>query len=127
MKKTITLDRETPLNYSDAVIFGNLAFICGQMSLDLATDTPIHGTIEEETKRTLENLEAVLKKIGCTRKDVLSVTIYMVNDDDFAGYDKVYGEFFGDHFPARCTVNVASLYDNLRLEMTAIAGIPGAV
>lgn len=123
MKKIISLERSTSLNYSDIVIHGDLAFICGQMSLDLETDQPIHGTIEEETQRTLENLEAVLGKIGCTRDDVLSVTAYMMHDEDFPLYDKTYGAFFKKNFPVRSTVTVAQLYDNLRVEICAIAAV----
>lgn len=121
MKKTVTLKRDEYPHYSDAAIHNGIAYICGQMSLEPVTDLPIHGDIREETRRTLENLEAVLKAIGSTRDDVLSITCYMVNDEDFEGYDEVYGEFFGSNFPVRTTVNVKSLYDNLRLEINAIA------
>ncbi len=120
-KKTVTLKRDEYPNYSDATIYNGIAYICGQMSLEPVTDRPVHGDIKEETRRTLEHLESVLKAIGSTREDVLSITAYMVNEEDFDGYDQVYGEFFGSNFPARVTVNVKSLYDNLRLEISAIA------
>ena len=125
-KKTFCLNPESGLFYSDAVIHGDTAYICGQMSLDLATDAHLHGTIEEETAKMLENFELVLKGIGCSREDVLSTTVFMKSEDDFAGYNKVYGEFFGHDFPVRTTVTVKELYADLKVEMNAIVAVPKA-
>lgn len=123
-KETFAIQRDTPLFYSDAVTYGGLAYICGQMSLDLETDRPIHGDIREETTRMLANLETVLSSVGCSKDDVLSVTVYMKEDEDFDVYNQVYGDFFGGNFPVRTTVTVKQLYDDLRVEMSAIAAVP---
>ena len=125
-KKCFCLDRDVKNFYSDAVIHGDLAYICGQMSLDPETDAPVHGDICQETTLMLSNFDRVLHGIGCTKDDVLSVTVYMTKDEDFDGYNKVYGEYFGSNFPVRSTVTVQNLFDGLRVEMTAIVAVPQA-
>ena len=126
-KKCFEFDSKVKLNYSDVVIYNGFAYTCGQMSLDPETDECLHGTIEEETARALSNLERVLNRIGAAREDVISVTVYMKSDDDFAGFDKVYGEFFGKDFPVRTTITVKQLYDDLRIEISAIAAAPDGI
>lgn len=121
MKKCYEFDRKVKLNYSDIVVCNGFAYTCGQMSLDPETDECPHGTIEEETAKALSNLERVLNRIGIVKEDVVSVTVYMKTEDDFAGFDKVYGEFFGKDFPVRTTITVKRLYDDLRVELSAIA------
>lgn len=81
--------------------------------------------IREQTKAVLENVRDILKSVGARLEDVVEVTTYLVNMDDFAGYNEVYGQYFGDDGPARTTVAVHQLpHPHLVIEIRAMAYKP---
>lgn len=98
-----------------------LLFLSGQIALDPATGTLVSGGIDQETRQVLANLEAVLIAGGMDRWSVVKTTIYLVDMQDFGAVNSLYGEFFGDHRPARATVQVAALPRGARVEIEAIA------
>ncbi len=116
------LDAETPtshLPFSPCVIVGELVFVSGQASVDQSGQI-IGGTIEEEVRRSIGNLEAVLKTAGCTLQDVVQTRNYVRDDDDLARYNEVYRELFPDPKPARTTLT-RCLGEAIRYEIECIA------
>jgi 2-iminobutanoate/2-iminopropanoate deaminase len=110
--------------YSQAIIAGDLIFCAGQGAIDPATQDLRRGTIEEETERTLRNLEAVLDAAGATFADVVKTTVYLADINDFAAMNAVYAGFMPDPPPARTTVEVAALPKGFKVEIEAIARRP---
>ena len=108
--------------YSQAVRFGNLLFLSGQIPLTPEGDI-VAGGIEEQTRQVLRNLEAVLAAAGATLRDVVKTTVFLQDMNDFAAFNQVYASFFGDHRPARSTVQVAALPRNALVEIELIAAI----
>jgi len=84
-----------------------------------------HLDIRAQTKAVLENVRDILKSVDAQLEDVVEVTTYLVNMNDFAGYNEVYGEYFGYQGPARTTVAVHQLpHPHLLLEIRAMAYKP---
>jgi len=85
----------------------------------------MHLDIRAQTRAVLENVRDILKNVGAQLEDVVEVTTYLVNMNDFAGYNDVYGEFFGYEGPARTTVAVHQLpHPHLLIEIRAMAYKP---
>ena len=81
--------------------------------------------IREQTKAVIENVRDILKSAGANLEDVVEVTTYLVSMNDFAGYDEVYGQYFGYDGPARTTVAVHQLpHPHLLIEIRAVAYKP---
>ena len=84
-----------------------------------------HLDIRAQTKAVLENVRDLLKSVGGRLDDVVEVTTFLVNMNDFAGYNEVYGEFFDYDGPARTTVAVHELpHPHLLIEIRAMAYKP---
>ncbi len=109
--------------FSAGVACDGWLFLSGQGPLDMKTGKRVPGTIEEETTRTLANLDRVLEEAGCTRDDVVKCTCYLADMNDFEGFNRAYGEFFIGVRPARTTVG-AALMKTIRVEIDAIARLP---
>ena len=107
--------------YSQAVAVGDLVFCAAQIPLVPGTKELRNATIEEATAQTLQNLRAVLASAGCHPSDVVKTTVYLTDLADFAGMNAAYAQFFGDHRPARATVQVARLPMGARIEVECIA------
>lgn len=109
--------------YSQAVECrpGRLLFLSGQIPLDPRTGALVGGDTAEQARQVLANLDAVLLAAGLARWNVVKTTIYLVDLGDFAAVNEVYAEFFGDHRPARATVQVAGLPKGARVEIEAVA------
>lgn len=108
--------------YSSGVMDNGLLFVSGQGSLDPVTGEVVHGTIEEETLLTLENVKRVVEAAGGTVRDIVKCTVHLSNIDDFDRYNKAYASFFDGVFPARTTVQ-SVLGDGLKIEIDAVAVI----
>lgn len=110
--------------YSQAIVVGDLVFCAGQGAIDPVTQDVRHGTVEEETERTLRNLGAVLDAAGASFGDVVKTTVFLADMADFAAMNGVYATFFPDPPPARTTVQVAALPKGFKVEIEAIARRP---
>ena len=106
--------------YSQAVRFGGLLFTSGQIALTPAGDFA-QGGIEAETRQVFANLQAILEAGGAAPGDVIKATVFLKDMDDFARVNTMYAEFFGEHKPARSTVQVAALPRGARVEIELIA------
>lgn len=110
--------------YSQAVLYGELLFVSGQIAFDPETDELVDGGIEEQTWRVMENLKAVLGEAGLTFEHVLRTTIYLSDMDDFDSVNEVYGQYYEDNPPARQTVEVSRLPRDVDIEIGLIAAAP---
>lgn len=126
MAKTIVSTSAAPEAigpYSQAVSANGFVFCSGQVPFEPSTMELVSGSITEETKRCVHNLEAVLKEAGSDLSKVVKTTIYVTNMDDFAEVNEAYGSFFSSEPPARATVGVAALPKGARVEIECIATI----
>lgn len=111
--------------YSQAVSHHGLLFTSGQIALDPASGEMVAGGFEAEARRVFANLEAVLAAAGCRFADVLKATVYLADMADFPALNAIYAEAFGEHKPARSTVQAAALPKGARVEIDLVARLPG--
>lgn len=107
--------------YSQAIVAGNLVFTAGQIPLDPKTMQMVEGDVAAQTERVLENIKAVLEAAGASLSSVVKTTVFLKDMNDFSAMNEVYARYFGDHRPARSTVEVARLPRDARVEIEAIA------
>lgn len=106
----------TSARRSDDTIAGATLDDSGAVSLD----------IRAQTRAVIENIAAILAAVGASLRDVVDVTTFLVDMDDFDGYNEVYGEYFDEHRPTRTTVAAHQLpHPHLLVEMKAVAYAPG--
>lgn len=125
-KKIVHPDRQSGFDtgaYSDGVVVDGFLFVSGQASVDFKTSEFILGTIEEETKRTLDNIKAIIGAAGATMDDVVKCSAHLADINDFDRYNKVYSTYFTGIKPARTTVQ-SVLAENLKVEIDCIVKIP---
>lgn len=108
--------------YSQAIRKGNFLFLSGQIPLDPATMTIAGSTAAEQAEQVMTNIAAVLGAAGATFGDVVKTTIFLVDLEDFAAVNTVYGKRFeGMDPPARSTVQVSRLPRDARVEVEVVA------
>jgi 2-iminobutanoate/2-iminopropanoate deaminase len=107
--------------YSQAIASGDFLFLSGQIPLDPKSGKVVSGSIEDETRRVMENLSAVLAAANATCDDLVKTTIYLIDMDHFAAVNEVYATYFSATPPARATVQVAALPKGVRVEIDGIA------
>jgi 2-iminobutanoate/2-iminopropanoate deaminase len=125
MKKIIFTDKApAPIGpYNQAVLVGNTLYTSGQIALHPETMELVVNDIETETKQVMENMKAVLEAADMTFENVVKTTIFIMDMNDFARINTVYGSYFDERTaPARETVQVAGLPKgvNVEISMTAI-------
>jgi len=111
--------------YSPGMCFDRLVFVSGQGATDPATGRLAGPDAATQTEQVLRNLQTILQAAGSDLSRVLRCGVFLVDLRDFEAMNAVYGRVFGDHRPARTTVQVASLPGlGLRVEIDAIAYRP---
>lgn len=105
--------------YSDGVIVGDLLFVSGQASVDFKTSKFVLGTIEEETHRTLRNINAIVGAVGATMDDVVKCTVHLSDIREFDRYNEIYSQYFPGIKPARTTVQ-STLAEGIKVEIDCI-------
>ncbi len=108
--------------YSQAIQVGDFLFTSGQIPLQV-DGTLLQGDITAQTTQVLANLKAVIEAAGGSLNRVVKTTVFLKNLDDFIAMNKVYGETFGSHTPARSTVQVAKLPRDVLVEIEAIVSL----
>jgi 2-iminobutanoate/2-iminopropanoate deaminase len=106
--------------YSQAVTFGDLIFTSGQIPLD-SEGKLVEGGIEEQTHQVFRNLTAVLEAAGATLAHTIKATVFIKDMNQFATVNEIYASYFGEHKPARSTVEVARLPKDVLVEIELIA------
>jgi len=125
MKRTVsTPDAPAAVGaYSQATTNGELLFTAGQIPLtpddELLDDEPI----DVQTRQSLENVQAIVEEEGATMQDVLKVTVFLDDIDDFEAMNEAYGEYFVDNPPARSAVEVGALPKGAGVEIEAVASL----
>lgn len=109
--------------YVQAVKSGGFVFCSGQVALK-PDGSFVDGDVKEQAKQVMENLRAVLEACGSSFAKAAKCTIYLVDINDFAGVNEVYGSYFiGENKPARATVAVAALPKGAKVEIDCVAEI----
>ena len=126
MKKRCIMAQDGPPAkgpYSHAVAADGLLFVSGQGPF--TKEGVAYGTLEQETRVTFDNLKKVLAAAGCTLDDVLKTTVFLANMDDFAEFNRLYSEYFPANCPARTCIQAGRLPLDIKVEIEAVAAIPG--
>ena len=110
--------------YTPAIKAGDFIFVSGQVPIDPATNQFIHGDIKAETTRVLENIEMVLRGAGADRNDIVRCGVFLKDGKDFAAMNEAYTAFFGEHKPARTTVEAKFASPDMLVEIDAVAYKP---
>lgn len=112
--------------YSPAVISNGLCWVSGQGGLDPDTRRPVAGGIEAETTQALANLAAILGEEGMSLDDVVTVTCYLIDNDEWGAMSEAYAKAFAGVavLPSRTAVAVSGLPFGIRVEITAVARVP---
>lgn len=124
MKKIIFTDKApAPIGpYNQAILVGNMLYTSGQIAINPTTNELVLDNIETETKQVMENLKAVLEAAEMTFENVIKVSIFISDMNNFSRINTIYGAYFNEATaPARETVQVAGLPKNVNVEISAIA------
>ncbi|MEZ0479596.1 RidA family protein [Planococcus sp. SSTMD024] len=108
--------------YSQGVISGDMFYSSGQIPLK-ADGELVQGGIAEQTHQVFANLQAVLGEAGSSLQHVIKTTVFIKDMNDFAELNSIYASYFGDHKPARSTVEVARLPKDVKVEIEVIAKV----
>nr|WP_072537849.1 RidA family protein [Anaerococcus mediterraneensis] len=106
--------------YVQAIATDNLVFTSGQLPLDPQTGE-LESDIKKATKRALENIKAIVEEAGSSVDKIIKCNVFLDDINDFADFNGVYEEFFGDHKPARSALEVANIPKGAVIEIEAIA------
>ena len=109
--------------YAQAVRTGDLLFVSGQVALDPTTGALVEGGIEDQTRRVMANLTAILQAGGSGLEQVVKATVYLTDLRSFDAMNDVYASFFPGEKPARVCVEVSRLPRNSLVEIDAIATV----
>lgn len=107
--------------YSQAILIDRQLYVSGQIPLNPQTGQLETATIEQATTRVLQNIEALLKEAGFSKNDVVKVSIFMKNLEEFQAMNTIYANFFSGVAPARETVQVSRLPLDVNIEISCIA------
>jgi 2-iminobutanoate/2-iminopropanoate deaminase len=123
MKEEIRTDKAPKAigPYSQGIVANGFIFVSGQIPIDPATGELLTGSIEDQARRVLQSVSAVLEVAGSSMDKVVKATVFLQDMNDFAKMNAVYGEFFTPPYPARAAVQVARLPRDVKIEIEAIA------
>jgi 2-iminobutanoate/2-iminopropanoate deaminase len=123
MRKAVVTEKgPKPLGpYSQAIIEGDLIYLAGQGCTNPLTGKLELGDVRSETKRTFENISAILQAAGSSLDDVMKCNVYLRDINDFAAMNAVYETFFSAPFPARTTIQAGALPGGIAVEIECIA------
>jgi 2-iminobutanoate/2-iminopropanoate deaminase len=108
--------------YNQAVSFGNMLFISGQIALDPNTGELVQGDIKAETTQVMNNLQAILAEAGMDFSNIIKTSIFLMDMGQFGAVNEIYGNYFPNNAPARETVQISGLPKGVNVEISMIAG-----
>lgn len=106
--------------YSQAIKSGNSLYVSGQLPFNPRSNALVSSEIEGQTKQCLMNIEKIIIAAGFVKEDIVKCTVYMQNLEHFQAMNLSYQLFFGEHKPARATVEVSRLPKDALVEIDAI-------
>ncbi|MHB1298045.1 MAG: RidA family protein [Gemmatimonadaceae bacterium] len=122
--RILTNDAPMPAgHYSQATVHDGVVYVAGQLAIDPATGERMLGSIEEQTERTLLNVQAILHAAGSDFGHVLKMTVYVADISLWGAVNTVYARMLGEHKPARAIVPTKELHHGFLVEMDAIAAL----
>ena len=107
--------------YSQAIIHNGIIYLSGVGAVDPQTNEIKLGEVEEEAVLGLENLRIILEEAGSSLDKVLTVTVYLLDIEEFNRFNEIYTKYFSENRPARTCIQAGSLPFNTRVEITATA------
>jgi len=110
--------------YSHAVRAGDFVYVSGQVAINPETNKIEPATVAAETRRTIENIRAILKAAGADLSDVIKCSVFLADIRDFAAMNEVYAEYFGAAKPARTTVQATLPAQGIKVEIDCVAYRP---
>ncbi len=122
-KQAVTTDKaaQPKAPYSQGIVYGDMLFVSGAGPIDPTTQKFISGTIEEEAEVTLKNIKGIVEAAGFSMEDLLKVTVFLADINDFARFNEVYKKYVPEPYPARSAIE-AVLAFGIKVEVEAIAG-----
>ena len=122
MKTFVTKKAPAPVGpYSQAVEVNGFIYCSGQVPIDPATNDVLNGSVEEQTRLVMRNIDAVLKAADLSFANVCKTTIFLTDMGDFATVNEIYERYFTDNPPARSCVEVSGLPKGVNVEIEVIA------
>ncbi|WP_432353753.1 RidA family protein [Sporosarcina sp. A2] len=106
--------------YAQAVKVKGMVYTSGQIPLQINGEVA-GTTIEEQTNQVFENLKAVLSEANSSLSQVVKATVFIKDMNEFGALNEIYAQHFGDHTPARSTVEVARLPKDVKVEIEVVA------
>ena len=106
--------------YSQGVISGNLLFVSGQIPINPEDGYLVSDSLESQANQVFQNLRAIIQEAGTSFENVLKLTIYLTDLENFAAVNKVMENYFNEPYPARATVEVSRLPKDVEVEIDAI-------
>jgi len=110
--------------YSQAIKAGNTVYISGQIPLDPKTGNIVSGSFKEQARQAVANLNAVAKAAGGSLDNILKVTVYLTNLNNFSAVNDVMAETFHKPYPARAAIEIKALPKNAAIEIEAVMQVP---
>jgi 2-iminobutanoate/2-iminopropanoate deaminase len=122
-RKIVFTDKaaKPPASYSQAVKAAGLVFVSGTAPHDPATGKMVGATVQEQTRQCLANIAAILEEAGSSMDKIVSVTIVLADEDDFAGMNEEYLKWFPSNPPARQGAKLPARIPGLKVSIAAIA------
>lgn len=122
LKRQIVLEDgpESVGPYSVAMQVGPAVFISGQLPLDESFNL-VSEDIAVQTRKTIENIEKILKEVDMTLDDVVKTTVYVRDLDDFKKINQIYAIYFSHPYPVRSCVEVSKLPQNAKVKIECVA------
>lgn len=125
MKKIISTNKAPKAvgPYSQAVVHNDIIYLSGQICINRETNEMERDSVAQQTRRSLMNIQNILEIAGSSMEKILKCNVYISSMEKFEEMNDVYKEFFPNNPPARVTVAVKELYENLDIEMDVVAFI----
>ena len=111
-------------HYTPAMRAGDFLFVSGQGPIDPETDKLVVSDIETQTRITLGNIQRILEAAGASITDIVKVSMFLRDISDFPKMNRVYSEFFGEHKPARTTIETKFHQPEMLVEIDCVAFKP---
>ena len=124
LKTILTPEAPAPAgHYSQAVVYGGLVYVAGQVPIDPRSAERRAGPIEEQTEQALKNVAAILEAAGSDLSRVLKLTVYISDIDLWGPVNQVIARVMGDHRPARAIIPIKELHYGYQIEIEATAAL----
>jgi 2-iminobutanoate/2-iminopropanoate deaminase len=124
IRRILTTNAPVPAgHYSQATVHNGVVYVAGQLAIDPATGEKKLGSIEEQTERTLRNVEAILLAAGSDLEHVLKMTVYVGDISLWGAVNETYARIMGPHKPARAIVPTKDLHHGFLVEIDAVAAV----